>query len=410
MEIASFFRTGRLVALGVALLCLPACVSPNKQSAGSPIVRKVSFPADARGQALAARATDTASRLYPQVCALLREGDIEFPSSFEIRYKKTLRTGNVAETRMDEIWLNGTYAAKFQEDPAYFEDVLAHEMAHVAQKYYSPIIGKWLVYDREPPKAWLEGIADYASFKLGYTNSMHCPECTSAYPHYRDGYACGGAFLLFVEQRYDPQIVPRLNTLLRKGDYSDEVFAERTGKDLQTLWEEFRQTPAFTPSAASMITFQNELGFRDGTPPKDIKKRLDKLVAANPDPNLRRLMNGVQIPGLKPNDVTTRMTLLHYFTQPEGTAERLMLDLLHGDQLPGFKKGEHGTVSSQLSHSELNPRFPASRSFTAQKHGSDSVYHYTLFRPTSGSPWKLQRAWRANPDGSIAEEYSLAEP
>ena len=409
MDTSCFFQLGRLVAVPAVLICLSACISPNKQALSTPFVRKLTFPSDAKSQALAARAADAASRLYPQVCAVLREGDIEFPASFEIHYKHTLRSGNVAETRMDEIWLNGSYADKFQEDPSYFEDVLVHEMAHVAQKYYRPIIGKWLVYDMEPPKAWLEGIADYVSFKLGYTNSWHCPECTSAYPHYRDGYSCGGAFLLFVERQYDPQIVPILNTLLRRGGYSDKFFSERTGKDLASLWTEFQQTPAFTASAASMINFQTELGFRDGKPPKDIEKRLEKLLSSNPDPHLRRLMNGVQIPGMKPKDVSTRLTLLHYFTQTEGTAESFMIALLESDSLPGFKKGDHGSVNSHLTHRELNQRFPASRSFTAQKQGSDSVYNYTLLRATPQSPWRLHRAWREHPDGTLAEEYPLPE-
>lgn len=397
---------GRWLLLTAVALWAPGCVSPKDRVSSSTVIRKLSFPRDGQSQAFAARATAIAERSYPQVCGLLREADLEFPSRFGIGMKKSLRSGNVAETRMNEIWLNGDYAQKFHDDPAYFEDVLVHEMAHVAQEYYRPLIGKWLVYDMEPPKAWVEGIADYSTFKLGFTNSWHCPECTSAFPHYRDGYACAGAFLLFVEQKYEPRFVPRLNALLRQGGYTDAVFEHWTGRDLPSLWSEFQKTPAFTESAASMLTFQQELGFQDGKPPKDIRKRIENLVAASQDPHLARLLKGVQLPGLNRKEVGTHLALLHYFTQPGGTAEGFMLDLLEKHRLPGFLKGDHGTLDSALTHKELNQRYPVSRSFSARKRGSDSIYHYTVLRASPTDPWRLHRAWRARPDGMVAEEYA----
>jgi hypothetical protein len=79
-------------------------------------------------------------------------------------------------------------------------------MTHVAQRY------AW-----GAPSHWTEGIADYISSKLGCTNDSSCAECSRASPHYRAGYSCAAAFLLYVEATYNSNVVRELHTALRRG-------------------------------------------------------------------------------------------------------------------------------------------------------------------------------------------------
>lgn len=406
-ESCRFGRCVPILLTSVSLILLSSCATSSNHSARLDPVRKVDFKLAPNNPELAARARQIGNRLYPQVCALLDDGGSEFPPQFNIYLKKRLHRGVLGETRLNHIYLNNAQIERLEKQPGYLDDVLVHEMAHVAQHYSHPIIGRWLVFTSDPPRFWVEGIADYVCFKICITNEWHCPKCNSIYPHYKNGYTCAGAFLLFLEQKYNPRIVPQLNRVLRTGDYAEQFFLERTGKDLRSLWDEFRGTPAFTSNAVAMLKLQEELGFIDGELPKNIDKRLDQLLEARNDPQLKKLLAGVQVTGLNKKDPQGRLTLLQYFTQPGGSAESYLITLQQKKELPGFTKGEHGSLTGFAQHQDMDPVFPAVRTFTASKQGDDSVYHYTVSRESLDTAWTLQRAWRTNADGTPLEEYPL---
>jgi len=46
--------------------------------------------------------------------------------------KKRFRSGILAEARLTQVCLNRKYLDQFEREPAYLEDVLVQEMAHVA--------------------------------------------------------------------------------------------------------------------------------------------------------------------------------------------------------------------------------------------------------------------------------------
>jgi hypothetical protein len=75
--------------------------------------------------------------------------------------------------------------------------------------------------------------------------------------------------------------------------------------------------------------------------------------------------------------------------------------------LPGIAKGEHGILNGFLHHRDLTVKFPAMRLFTASKRGNDSTYHYGVSRASQEAEWQIDRAWRTNPDGTLAEEYAV---
>ena len=156
-----------------------------------------------------------------------------------------------------------------------------------------------------------------------------------------------------------------------------------------------------------MLALQQQLGYVNGRPPKDIARRFSAYMAQHADGLTKAGMQGVSIPGLPPTDLRTRMVTFLYFTQPGGTAEACLIRRMKEYRLPGFVKGEHGSLSGFVGSRDLEAVFPATRSFTATKQGDTSKYHYTVFRASQDSAWTLQRAWRTTPDGRVAEEYPV---
>jgi Peptidase of plants and bacteria len=309
--------------------------------------------------------------------------------------------------RMTQICLSSQYLEQYKENPAALDEMVVHEMTHVAQHYYHPIIGRLVVVDSHPPSCWQEGIADYVCFKLGQTNGWRCAECDSVYPHYRSGYSCAGALLLYLEGTYNSNLARQLNTALRQGRYSDDFFLNTTGKDLEALWSEFQRTPAFRPTAGRMLALQQALGFSEGKPPKDIERRLKVFLDEYADAATRQTIKRAYIPGLTTGDVQARLAIVGYFTQPGGTAETYMVSLQQKNELPGFAKGQHGSITGVVGPRDVNIVFPFVRSFTATKQGDPSTYHYAVSRPTEVSTWKLLRAWRTDVEGYVVEEYCV---
>jgi hypothetical protein len=197
---------------------------------------------------LVERARTLAEREYPRMVALLCERKRHAPKTFTIVFK-SLPSRNTAETggKPVTIAMNADYFARRRgqtnwvaRHPETFDMVLLHEMAHVIQQY-----GRAKV-----PAFWAEGMADYARYRLGHTNGWSGPKCSEAYPDYKAGYHCAGAFLLYLDQQHGSNLVQRLNTELRGGKYSDAFFRKQTGRSLDGLWKEFRESTRFAPAAA----------------------------------------------------------------------------------------------------------------------------------------------------------------
>ena len=117
----------------------------------------------------------------------------------------------------------------FQDHP---DDVgaMVHETAHVVQQYRSRDNPGWLV----------EGVADYVRFfkfepgKLGRID----PDRS----HYNGSYRVTAAFLAYLVEKHDPQIVLKLNKVMRDGKYTEAIFEQLTGKTLRELDDDWRKT------------------------------------------------------------------------------------------------------------------------------------------------------------------------
>ena len=72
----------------------------------------------------------------------------------------------------------------------------------------------------------MEGVSDYVRFfkyepgKIGPINAQRA--------HYNSSYRVTAAFLAYLTEKYDPEIVLKLNKLMREGNYKEEIFKELT--------------------------------------------------------------------------------------------------------------------------------------------------------------------------------------
>ncbi len=107
---------------------------------------------------------------------------------------------------------------------------IVHETVHVAQGFR-----------RGPRPGWLvEGICDYVRFfRWEPANLGRIDPATARYDR---GYRVTAAFLAYVIERYDRDLIRHLCRALRDGRYDDDLFRQLTGKTVRELDEEWRAT------------------------------------------------------------------------------------------------------------------------------------------------------------------------
>jgi hypothetical protein len=163
-------------------------------------------------------------RAYPLINEELRSDGFKPAPLITMTLKKDYR--GVAATSGTRI----TGSVKFFTDNPDDVGAMLHETTHVVQRYRSRNNPGWLV----------EGVADYVRFfkfepgNLGRINPRTA--------HYNSSYRVTAAFLAYLVEKYDDQIVRKLNQLMREGKYTDAVWEEFTGKPVEALDEEWRAT------------------------------------------------------------------------------------------------------------------------------------------------------------------------
>jgi hypothetical protein len=108
---------------------------------------------------------------------------------------------------------------------------VVHELVHVAQQYRSRKNPGWLV----------EGVADYIRW-FQYEPESKRPHPNPARAKYTDSYRTTGAFLNFLAETRDKDLVKKLNVVMRQGKYTPEVWKEHTGKTVDELWADYIET------------------------------------------------------------------------------------------------------------------------------------------------------------------------
>jgi hypothetical protein len=107
---------------------------------------------------------------------------------------------------------------------------MIHETVHCVQSYRTRGNPGWLV----------EGVADYIRFfkyepgKIGKINAERA--------RYNGSYRVTAAFLAYVSDKHDKQLVRKLNQAMREGEYREEIWKALTKKTVQELDTEWRET------------------------------------------------------------------------------------------------------------------------------------------------------------------------
>ena len=119
---------------------------------------------------------------------------------------------------------------------------MAHELTHAVQWDCKRIFdGKNVLIDYacslKLNGGLVEGIADYVRLKMGFSPS-HWKRNGSG--SYFDGYETTGYFLNWIEKSgLNEHFVKRLNYLVAANGYTDSLFIELTGCDVETLWANY---------------------------------------------------------------------------------------------------------------------------------------------------------------------------
>jgi Peptidase of plants and bacteria/F5/8 type C domain len=159
---------------------------------------------------------------YPMINDELKSDGFKPATLITMTLKKDYR--GVAATGGTRI----TGSAKFFQDHPDDVGAMVHETVHVVQRYRTRSNPGWLV----------EGIADYVRFfkfepgKIGRINPDRAK--------YNGSYRVTAAFLNYVTEKYDKDLVKKLNKAMRDGEYKEELWKDFTKKTVQELDEEWR--------------------------------------------------------------------------------------------------------------------------------------------------------------------------
>jgi hypothetical protein len=172
----------------------------------------------------AEKAARACEKAYPMINEALKSDGYKPPTTVTMALKSNYR--GVAAAGGGRIVGSVKY---FKDHPGDI-GAMVHETSHIVQRYRSRNNSGWLV----------DGVSDYVRFfkyepgKLGRIDTKHS--------HYNDSYRTTAAFLAYLTEKYDKQIVLKLNALMREGKYTNETFKQLTGKTEIELDEEWRAT------------------------------------------------------------------------------------------------------------------------------------------------------------------------
>lgn len=167
---------------------------------------------------------------YPRMVNLIPTQGFEPPTEMKITLRKSDR--GIADAAGPHIRISSGWIEKHPEDIG----LVVHELVHIIQNYGRTKEG-WLT----------EGIADYLRWAIYEGKPLtwfHIPKEADGY---RQGYQVTAGFLLWLESDLAPGIVKKLNTSLRKKQYSDAIFETATGLSLDALWAKYQEYRAVPP-------------------------------------------------------------------------------------------------------------------------------------------------------------------
>lgn len=163
---------------------------------------------------------------YPRICDLLKSEGFKPTTQIRMAFKSDYN--GVAEASGNRIRGSVKY---FKANP---KDIgaMVHETAHCVQLYRGRNNPGWLV----------EGVADYVRFwqyEPGKAGKLSVDKA-----QYNGSYRTTAAFLAFVTDKYEPKLVTKLNATMREGKYDVTIWKTLTGKSVEELNQEWRESLA----------------------------------------------------------------------------------------------------------------------------------------------------------------------
>jgi hypothetical protein len=175
---------------------------------------------------------------YPKLVAMLPSEGFNARTSVTIRFRDNMG-GTPASAGGGGINCNAGWFKKELKREA--RGAVVHEMVHVVQSY-----GRVPRSDTNAIRmpGWLvEGIPDYIRWFLyePETKGAEITQRNLARAKYDASYRVTGNFLNWVTEKYDTNIVHKLNAAGRASKYSTNLWKEYTGKTVQELGEEWKK-------------------------------------------------------------------------------------------------------------------------------------------------------------------------
>ena len=179
---------------------------------------------------------------YPKLVELLPSEGYEAPGKVTITLDKDAK--GVAYAAGNRITCAVDWFRKNLDGEAV--GAVVHEMAHVVQNYgwgrrNTP------EGERKRTPGWIvEGIPDYIRWFLyePETKGAEITERNLSRAKYDANYRISGNFINWVVEKYDKEIVRKINAAARAAKYSDDLWKEFTGKTIEELgaeWKSFHE-------------------------------------------------------------------------------------------------------------------------------------------------------------------------
>jgi hypothetical protein len=179
---------------------------------------------------------------YPIIVRMLPSEGYQAPRRFTVTFRKQMN--GVAYTAGTRIVCAADWFGKHLKDEA--AGAVVHEMVHVVQQYSRTRGGS-----RNP--GWLvEGIADYVRW-FNYAPPSRRPHPDPERAKYTDSYRTTAAFLDYVTENCDKNLVEKLNAAMRQGKYAPELWKTYTGKTAEELWADYIKTLKTRKTAEPLI-------------------------------------------------------------------------------------------------------------------------------------------------------------
>jgi hypothetical protein len=211
----------------------------------------------------------TLAEWYPKIARMIPSEGYTPPKSFRVEFPLVNGVANTSGpyerplVRANPVWMKSQLNREAL-------GALVHEEVHVVQQYNAFYAmnrrgGATRVAAATPPASqpgssttqarrggrrgggqgtgWLtEGIADYIRWWYYEPDGPRRYPALTAQTSYAGSYTVAANFLHYVAEKYDKDLVKKLNAAMREHTYSPDLWQKYTGKDLETLNTEWKTT------------------------------------------------------------------------------------------------------------------------------------------------------------------------